>query len=265
MSMIKIENLTFSYPQGTEDIFENVSFQIDSDWKLGLIGRNGKGKTTLFRLLMQEYEYSGKITSSVIFDYFPYPVKDTSQMTLDVLHEVCPQAEDWEFMREMNYLEADAEMLYRPFETLSNGEQTKVLLAALFLNEGHFLLIDEPTNHLDVHARQVVSSYLQKKKSFILISHDRIFVDRCVDHILSINKDNIQVANGNYSAWWDNKQNQDAFEMAANERLKKDIGRLSQRPVKARTGPIGWNPRKPVQPIPVPNWIKVLSDIRLLK
>ena len=74
-------------------------------------------------------------------------------------------------------LEVDEEVLWRPFETLSNGEQTKVLLAALFLNEGHFLLIDEPTNHLDTHGRQIVSEYLRKRKGFILVSHDRCFLD----------------------------------------------------------------------------------------
>ena len=63
-------------------------------------------------------------------------------------------------------LEVDEEVLWRPFETLSNGEQTKVLLAALFLNEGHFLLIDEPTNHLDLDTREIVMAYLKKKKDF---------------------------------------------------------------------------------------------------
>ena len=73
----------------------------------------------------------------------------------------------------------NSDVLYRPFETLSNGERTKVLLAALFLNEGHFLLIDEPTNHLDTKARELVSAYLKRKKGFILVSHDRMFLDAC--------------------------------------------------------------------------------------
>ena len=74
MSMIKAENLTFCYPSGFENIFENVNFQIDTDWRLGFVGRNGRGKTTFLKLLMGEYEYRGKIISSVQFDYFPYPV-----------------------------------------------------------------------------------------------------------------------------------------------------------------------------------------------
>jgi lincosamide and streptogramin A transport system ATP-binding/permease protein len=119
------------------------------------------------------------------------------------------------------------DVLYRPFDSLSNGEQTKVLLAALFLKENSFLLIDEPTNHLDIHARKLVSDYLNTKKGFILVSHDRAFLDNCVDHILSINKTDIEVQKGNFTNWWDNKQKQDNFELVENERLRKDIKRLS--------------------------------------
>lgn len=71
MSMIKIENLTFSYPSSSDNIFENVSFQIDTDWKLGFVGRNGRGKTTFLNLLQNKYEYSGKILSSVSFAWPP--------------------------------------------------------------------------------------------------------------------------------------------------------------------------------------------------
>ncbi|MED2867648.1 Lsa family ABC-F type ribosomal protection protein [Bacillus thuringiensis] len=228
MSMIKVQDLTFSYPGSFDNIFESVNFQIDTDWKLGFIGRNGRGKTTFFNLLLGNYEYGGKILASVEFNYFPYSVADKNKFTHEILEEICPQAEDWEFLREISYLNVDAEVIYRPFKTLSNGEQTKVLLAALFLNEGQFLLIDEPTNHLDTDARKIVSDYLRKKKGFILISHDRIFLDGCVDHILSINRANIEVQSGNYSSWKLNFDRQQEHEEATNERLQKDIGRLKQ-------------------------------------
>lgn len=88
-------------------------------------------------------------------------------MTENILQEVCPNAESWQLMRELSYLDVDADVLWRPFETLSNGEQTKVLLAALFLNEGHFLLIDEPTNHLDTAAvKRYLPIYKRKKDLF---------------------------------------------------------------------------------------------------
>lgn len=228
MSMITVKNLTFSYPSGVDNIFENISFHIDSDWKLGLVGRNGRGKTTLLRLLQGEFEYSGKIISSVRFDYFPYHIPDKSKMTYEIISEVCPLAEDWEFLREISYLDVEAEAMYRPFNTLSNGEQTKVLLAALFLNEGHFLLIDEPTNHLDTDARAAVAAYLDRKKGFILVSHDRRFLDSCIDHILFINKADIEVQKSDFSSWWYGRQQKDASELAADAKLRKEISRLAE-------------------------------------
>lgn len=228
MSMIKVEDLTFSYPTSYDDIFEHVSFQIDTDWKLGFVGRNGRGKTTFLNLLLGKYEYSGKIISSVQFDYFPYFVSDESRLTEEILWEICPSAQEWEFMKELSCLEVEEDVLYRSFETLSNGEQTKVLLAALFLKEGNFLLIDEPTNHLDMRAREMVSAYLKKKKGFLLVSHDRCFLDGCVDHILSLNRADIEVQSGNFSSWLTNFERQQQFEAAQNVRLQKDIGRLQQ-------------------------------------
>lgn len=228
MSMIKIENLTFSYPSSCDNIFENVHFQIDTDWKLGFVGRNGRGKTTFLNLLLGRYEYSGKIISSVQFDYFPYHIKNKEALTGEILINICPAAQEWELIRELSRLDVDNNTLWRPFNTLSNGEQTKALLAALFLNEEHFLLIDEPTNHLDTAARQKVSEYLKTKKGFILVSHDRHFLDGCVDHILSINRAGIEVQSGNFSSWLENFSRRQESEAAQNDRLKKDIKRLQK-------------------------------------
>lgn len=228
MSLIQVSDLSFTYEGSYDPVFENVSFQIDTDWKLGFTGRNGRGKTTFLNLLMKKYEYTGSILSSVVFDYFPFQVPDQERFTYEVL-EGLPGSGDylfWQLQRELSRLQVSEDVLYRPFSTLSNGERTKVLLAALFLQEGHFLLIDEPTNHLDREARKLVSRYLSTKKGFILVSHDRRFLDGCVDHVLSINKTNIEVQKGNFSSWYQNKERQDAYERAENDRLKGDIRRL---------------------------------------
>lgn len=228
MSIIKIENLTFSYPSGYENIFENVNIQIDTDWKLGVIGRNGRGKTTLLKILSGSLEYSGKIISSVTFDYFPYYVKDEYRLTHEILSEICPLAEDWEIIKELSFLEMQSDILWQPFNTLSKGQQTKALLVALFLNNEHFLLIDEPTNHLDIKGRELLAEYLKKKKGFILVSHDRYFLDSCVDHILSINRSDIEIQNGNFSSFMQNFEQCQEYERTQNERLKKDISRLQK-------------------------------------
>lgn len=170
MSMIKIENLTFSYPSSSDNIFENVSFQIDTDWKLGFVGRNSRGKTTFLNLLQNKYEYSGKILSSVSFDYFPCPVTKKERLTEEILWDIAPLAEEWEFLK----------------------------------------------------------AYLKKKKGFLLVSHDRCFLDNCADHILSLNRTNIEIQSGNFSSWMENFKRQQDFETSQNERLKKDISHLRQ-------------------------------------
>ena len=228
MSLINVTNLTFAYDGSYENIFENVNFQIDTNWKLGFTGRNGRGKTTFLNLLLGKYEYRGSITASVSFSYFPYKVEDLGILAIDAVEAMHPDYEYWRVAREMAKLQLDDAVLYRPYGTLSNGEQTKLQLAVLFSKENHFLLIDEPTNHLDIRGRELVSKYLSSKKGFILVSHDRTFLDGCVDHILSINKSDIQICKGNFSAWWENKQRQDAFEQAENEKLKKEIARLEE-------------------------------------
>lgn len=101
MSLIQIDHLSFTYEGSFDPVFENMSFQIDTDWKLGFIGRNGKGKTTFLKLLMHEYEYTGSITASVDFEYFPYPVEDPSLMTYEILEHVNPVMEQWELIRDL--------------------------------------------------------------------------------------------------------------------------------------------------------------------
>ena len=228
MAQINIQNLTFGYDGASENVFENASFSFDTNWKIGLIGRNGRGKTTLLNLLLGNMEYSGNISRNVHFDYFPYEVRDKKKTAIDILPEIYPEYDLWEVMKKLHDLELDEECLYQPFETLSNGQQTKLLLAVLFTKENKFLLIDEPTNHLDFQSRECVKRFLNKEKGFIVVSHDRDFIDACVDHIISINKNNIEIQKGNFSSWWENRKNQDNFEMNQNQKLKKDIARLEE-------------------------------------
>lgn len=228
MSVINIITLTFSYPGSYDTVFENTSFQIDTDWKLGFIGRNGRGKTTFLNLLLEKYSYSGTISHSTKFEYFPYRVSNPWKNTIDVMKDICHESMDWEILREISWLDLKENVLERPFHTLSNGEQTKILLASLFLTSSRFLLIDEPTSHLDLEARLTVKNYLKRKKGFILVSHDRSLLDECIDHVLSINKTTIEIQKGNFTSWWENKTRQDQYELEKDKKLRNEIGRLSQ-------------------------------------
>lgn len=253
MAQINVTNLTFYYEGSFDHIFENISFSIDTDWKLGLIGRNGKGKTTFLNLLLGKYEYMGNITTSTRFDYFPYEM-DRQQMELcsaDFLDQLKPGCELWRVLCELDKLNMDGEVLFRPFRTLSQGEQTKVMLAILFSDEQDFLLIDEPTNHLDAESREMVKAYLAEKKGFILVSHDRDLLDACVDHVLVLNRCSIEVQSGNFSSWWENKSRKDTFSKMENEKHKKEIVKLKKASERTRQwadkneqSKIGFEPKK---------------------
>ena len=230
MSQIRADHLSFSYEGSPEPVFENAAFTIDTDWKLGLIGRNGKGKTTFLRLLTGEITGRGTLTSSIPAVYFPYTVtaaqmKQTAAEFAEELRESC---ELWRVICELSELKEDAEVLYRPFDTLSHGQRTKVLLAILFSGENDFLLIDEPTNHLDSQARENVRQYLSAKKGFILVSHDRDLLDACTDHILVLNRRTIMVQSGNFSCWQENQQRREQFALAENEKHRKKINKLKK-------------------------------------
>jgi len=228
MSKIEIKQLTFAYDNQENPLFDCVNLNLDTSWKLGLIGRNGRGKTTLLKLLQGKMDYQGQILHGQDFVFFPQELKDIHQLTFYVLQEVA-DFEQWKLERELRLLGLDPEILWQDFTSLSGGEKTKVLLALLFMEENAFPLIDEPTNHLDIAGRKLVADYLKKKKQgFILVSHDRSFVDEVVDHVLSIERAQIQLYQGNFTIYEEQKKLQDNFELAENEKMKKEIGRLKQ-------------------------------------
>lgn len=228
MAQISVNHLTFYYDGCFDNIFEDVSFSIDTSWKLGFIGRNGKGKTTFLNLLLGKYEYKGSISTTTVFDYFPYQVTkaDSSQSAAELMEKWKPGVESWRVLCELGPLSLNAELLYRPFSTLSFGERTKLMLAVLFSGENDFLLIDEPTNHLDSKSREIIKAYLASKQGFILVSHDRDLLDACIDHVLVLNRETIEVKAGNFSTWWGNKERADHFAKMENEKHMREIKNL---------------------------------------
>ena len=96
MAQILVSHLTFTYPGSFEPLFEDVSFPLDSSWKLGFVGRNGRGKTTFLRLLMGDYPYQGSIQTTLSFAYFPFDVKDTGESALSVVRGVIAPFDAWQ-------------------------------------------------------------------------------------------------------------------------------------------------------------------------
>ena len=257
MAQILVSHLAFTYPGSFEPLFEDVSFTLDSSWKLGFVGRNGRGKTTFLRLLMGDYPYQGTIQTTLSFAYFPFDIRDEGRSALDTVRAVIAPFDAWQhtldtadpmseayqqafdlflthdgyiidelIAREAGLIGVEEEALSRPFSTLSGGERVKLLLAALFLRKNAFLLIDEPTNHLDDAGRAAVRDYLRKKSGYILVSHERSLLDACCDHILNLGNRRISLEQGNYATFHENQRRQEAWESARNAQLKRDIAQL---------------------------------------
>lgn len=264
--------MSYHYEDFYYPVYETVDLTIKTEWKVGLIGRNGRGKTTLLKLLTGELEpTSGTISMPVAVEYFPYQNTCGYTMTLDIIKENIGKLKSMEdtmeqiiaendeerfdeysrlqeqyqelngyeiesnIRKEMDEMSLDPELLEREFATLSGGEKTRIMLLTLFLKKNSFIVLDEPTNHLDTQGKEAVVAYLQKKKGFIVVSHDRAFLDQVIDHVVSINKKDITLEKGNYSSWKENKEKREEFELRTRERLEEDIAQLERSAKCSRT------------------------------
>ncbi|HMS64026.1 MAG TPA: ATP-binding cassette domain-containing protein [Ignavibacteria bacterium] len=272
MSTISINSLTFYYKDSSDKVFNDLNLNIDTGWRLGLTGRNGRGKSTFLNLLNKKLvPVHGSIQSEVETFYFPYEHEIKEQSTFSLIKERIAPFTDWEKQMEMqskkgdkdsineygeilekyqnangyeidslikkefSELEMSNDLLKRNFNTLSGGEQTRTLLIPLFLKKNTFPLIDEPTDHLDMKGRIILGEYLSKKNGFILVSHDRNLLDKCTDHILSINKSDVKLNKGNYAQWKYNMDFEEEFEKRKNENLKREVKSLESSARKRRS------------------------------
>ena len=229
MSQIMIQDLGFTYEGDYTPVFEGLDLQLDTHWRLGLVGRNGRGKTTLLRLLEGELEGVGQIILPGRCRRYPKPVLHMDLPTRQVLLDGMEDVDEWRLIREFSRLGLGEDLLDRPFHSLSGGEQTRAALAAIFLDEDSYPMLDEPTNHLDVQGRELVAAYLKNtRRGFLLVSHDRAFLDHCIDHVLALNQTGPELMRGDFSTWFQEKEARDRGEQERNEKLKRDIRRLEQ-------------------------------------
>ena len=225
MTVIQITHLSYTYPNQAQEIFTDLSLSLDSSWKLALIGRNGRGKTTFLRLLAGQLGKQAAVKSDLTFAYYPcfLPKEEPAYFSLQDMAGF----ELWRLEKEMNRLNLSPDLLYQPFGQLSGGEQSKLLLALAFSQDGVFPLLDEPTNHLDSASRKEVAEYLKRSKSgYIVVSHDRQFLEEVSDHVLALENGEIHLYRDDFDGYQQTKDRRDQTSLDLDRKLRREIKSL---------------------------------------
>lgn len=200
--MLKLDNISKSFDG--KEIFKNISFTLNDNEKLGLIGRNGSGKSTLIKIISGELEQTnGNIITSKNYKigYLEQHLKFTEKNILD---EVCLALPDykkdnfWEVEKILQDIGFSLDELQKSPSEFSGGWQIRLNLAKLLVSEADLLLLDEPTNYLDIISIRWLKKFLKEwKTSFILITHDRNFLNDVITHTLIIHRGTSRKITGN--------------------------------------------------------------------
>lgn len=228
--VLHVENLSKSY--GNKTLFSNLNMDIKRGEKVALIGENGRGKTTLFKIILDKIKAdNGKVIlgTNVNPGYYDQEQSDLN-LNKTIIDEVWDEFPSLTVTKIRSILASflfTGEDVFKVINTLSGGEKCRVNLLKLMLSKANFLLLDEPTNHLDIISREALEDALLSYDGTVLvISHDRYFLNKVINKILELNEDGIKEYLGNYSYYQEKKINPHRFEIIeeiANGKTKTQI------------------------------------------
>ena len=229
--MIKVENLSKSFAD--QVLFEDASFQINSRERIGLVGRNGHGKTTLFRLLVgKEHSSTGSITIARNYriGYVRQHLKFTKDTVLQEAVQGLPEGEHhqhWKVEKVLAGLGFSPHDMQQHPHTFSGGYQIRLNLAKVLVSEPDLLLLDEPTNYLDITSIRWIERYLLNwPHELLLITHDRSFMDKLVTHTMGIHRKRIRKIPGTTDKYYTQlAQDEEVYEKTRvnDERRQKEV------------------------------------------
>ena len=225
MNMINIEHIDKVF--GDKVIFDNASLGIQQGDKIGIIGLNGAGKSTLLRMIAGEEEPDkGEVIrqNGLKLLYLPQNPELPREGTLASYALKGDPQTDWQVQSYLNILGLTD--LEAPFDSLSGGQKRKAAMARALSQEFDVLLLDEPTNHLDMEMTAWLEEYLRSmKKTLLMVTHDRYFLDRTVNKILEISHGSLYEYEADYSGFLELKAQREEMELAA-ERKRQSILRI---------------------------------------
>jgi ATP-binding cassette subfamily F protein 3 len=235
--MIRIENLTKSF--GDQVLFDGLGFSINQRQRVGLVGQNGHGKTTLFRMIAgEEQPDSGSIIipKNYRIDYVRQKLEFTADTALNEGISALPEQEkdqSWKVEKILAGLGFDREDFNRHPNEFSGGLQVRLNLVKALVAEPDLLLLDEPTNFLDITSIRWVEEFLSNwPHELMLITHDRSFMDKVVTHTMGIHRRNLRKIAGNTTKYYNQiAQDEEVYEKTRinDERRRKEIQQFISR------------------------------------
>lgn len=226
MNLLSVENLCKSF--GEKVIFNNLTFGIEDTDKIGIIGVNGTGKSTLLKIIAGEEEVdSGNVIkmNGLRIGYLPQiPVFRDSEVVMDYMNRICSISTPSEESEAKSILTRLGIMDYfQPIMELSGGQRKRVALAAAMISTVDLLILDEPTNHIDSDTVMWLEANLKRTtKALLMVTHDRYFLDRVVNKTIELDKGSMYTYEGNYSQFLELKAEREERE-AANERKRQNF------------------------------------------
>jgi ATP-binding cassette, subfamily F, member 3 len=214
--VLHAENLSKSY--GEKRLFHSLDLDIKRGEKTALIGENGRGKTTLFRIIMDKVDKDTGIKvlgKNVFIGYYDQEQSDLNfeKTVLDEVWDEFPNMTTTQLRNALAAFLFTGDDVFKHISTLSGGEKCRINLLKLMLSKSNLLLLDEPTNHLDINSREALEdALLSYDGTLLVISHDRYFLNKVIDKIYELKEDGIKEYLGNYSYYVEKKKNPQRFE-----------------------------------------------------
>lgn len=219
--VLQVEDISKSYNE--KNIFKDVSFDIYRGEKVALIGPNGVGKSTLFKMIMgDEKKLTGEIHigQNVEISYFHQEQKtlNLNNTIIDEIWDSNPKLNQTDVRNLLGAFLFYGEDVFKEIKTLSGGERARVAILKLMLSNSNLLLLDEPTNHLDIDSKEVLEEAIGNYDGTVFtISHDRYFINKIADKILVLNKEGITEYLGNYDYYLEKKKQQQEMQKIADD------------------------------------------------
>ena len=240
--VMRVKNLSKAF---NKPLFSNLTFDVKRGDRVAIVGPNGIGKTTMFKILLNDLEAdSGTITfgSRVETAYYDqeHSSLNTNKTIFDDVHDEYPLMTNGEIRSALAAFQFKGEDVFKEISVLSGGERGRVVLCKLLLKQANFLILDEPTNHLDIQSKEILEDALDGFEGTILfISHDRYFINKIANKILDFNQNNSQIIDGNYDDYTNRKYQEAIVEqpkvvsssredMMKKRRLESDIKKVEQ-------------------------------------